>query len=78
MTTVSQPERLLRRREVEVRTGLSRTTIYRLMREESFPAPIRVGPRAVRWPESEINAWMASLPRSHGDLDIPGVNAEKV
>ena len=52
--------RLLRRREVEQETGLSRTSIYRLMDEGKFPRPLRTGTRAVAWPTSEIEAWKAS------------------
>ena len=52
-----KPDLLLRRADVERRTGLSCTTIYRLMRAGAFPEPVRVGPRAVRWPASEIEAW---------------------
>ncbi len=64
---MSEGDRLLRRPEVERRTGLSRTSLYRLMREGVFPEPIRVGPRAVRWPESEIAAWLAARPRASGE-----------
>lgn len=60
-------KRLLPRREVEQRTGLSRASIYRLMRRGELPEPIKVGPRAVRWPESEIDSWLAGRPRSRGD-----------
>ena len=56
--------RLLHRREVEARTGLSRTSIYRQMEAERFPRPVKVGPKAVRWNEREIEAWLSSLPRS--------------
>ena len=58
---------LLTRAEVERRTGLRRSSVYRLMRAGRFPAPLKVGPASVRWPASEIEAWIASLPRSHGD-----------
>ena len=60
-------DRLMRREEVEERTGLARTTIYRKMREGSFPEPLQVGARAVRWPASEIDAWLASRPRATGE-----------
>ena len=60
-------DRLLRREEVEARCGIARTTIYRLMREGRFPEPLKVGERAVRWPESEITRWLASLPRAKGE-----------
>ncbi len=55
-------KRLLRRKEVERYCQIGRSTIYRLMREGRFPVPIRVGPRAVRWPEHELTAWLARAP----------------
>ena len=64
-------DQLLTRRDVEKRCQIARTTIYRLMRTGQFPEPIRIGPRAVRWPESEVEAWLASRPtgdrRAGGD-----------
>ena len=47
-------DRLLRRRQVESITGLSRSSIYRLMQNGEFPRPVRVGPAAVRWKTSDI------------------------
>ena len=64
---MTENDRLLRREEVEERTGLSRSAIYRLMREDKFPAPIKVGSRAVRWPQSEINEFIAARPRAMGE-----------
>ena len=58
--------RLLPRREVESMTGLSRTSIYRLMRLGRFPEPVRVGPKAVRWDEQELVRWLASRPKATG------------
>jgi prophage regulatory protein len=43
--------------EVKAVTGLSKTSIYELIRERSFPAPIRLGPRAVAWVKSEVRQW---------------------
>ena len=63
-------DRLMRRAEVEERTGLARTTIYRKMREGSFPEPIQVGVRAVRWSSTEIEAWLASRPRATGEARV--------
>ena len=60
------PDRLLTRVEVERRTRLSRSTIYRLMRIGQFPRPYRIGLRGVRWSEREIGEWLASRPRSYG------------
>lgn len=51
---------ILRRKQVEVRTGLSRSTIYLRIQEGTFPKSISLGPRAVGWIESEIEAWLAA------------------
>lgn len=61
-------DRLLTRPQVEERVGLTVTTIYRKMRDGSFPEPVRISKRAVRWHESEIEAWIASRPRATGDM----------
>jgi len=63
---VSTIDHMLRREEVQKRTGLSRSAIYRLMREGDFPLPHRVGQRAVRWRESDLEAWLASRPLATG------------
>lgn len=59
-------DRLLTRHEVESRTSLSRTTIYRKMREGTFPVPLKISERAVRWSLSEIEAWLDGRPRANG------------
>ena len=51
---------ILRRKQVEKRTGLSRSTIYLRIQEGSFPKPISLGERAVGWLENEIEAWLVS------------------
>lgn len=51
---------ILRRREVEARTGLSRSTIYLRISRNEFPEPVSLGGRAVGWIESEIEGWLAS------------------
>jgi prophage regulatory protein len=55
---------LLRRREVEAMTRLSRSTIYELMARGDFPRPVRIGQRAVAWREDAVSAWIASLRRA--------------
>lgn len=52
--------RILRRRDVQDITGLSRSTIYAMMQAGTFPKPIPLGLRAVGWAESEITAWLES------------------
>lgn len=55
-------EKLYKRTEVEALTGLSRTTIYEMMKDGSFPRPLRVSKRAVRWQESTLTNWIESQP----------------
>ena len=52
--------RVLRRPEVQRRTGLGRTAIYVLMAEGKFPAPIRLTAKAVGWLEAEVAEWIAA------------------
>jgi prophage regulatory protein len=49
----------LRLPDVKAVTGLSKTSLYTLIREKSFPAPVRLGPRAVAWLKSEVRQWAA-------------------
>ena len=51
---------ILRRKQVEARTGLRRSTIYAKVAAGEFPAPVRLGARAVGWLEAEIQQWLAS------------------
>jgi prophage regulatory protein len=50
---------IIRRKQVEARTGLSRSTIYLRVSEGTFPRPVSLGARAVGWVESEISDWLA-------------------
>lgn len=47
----------LRRSQVERVTGLSRSEIYRRIKEQTFPEPIQLGSRAVAWTQSSIEEW---------------------
>lgn len=51
--------RLLRRREVELKTGKSRSAIYESIRQGTFPAPVPIGENSVAWLEEEIDGWIA-------------------
>ena len=52
--------RILRRPEVERRTGLARSTLYNLMENDLFPKAIRIGSGAVGWLESEIDSYISA------------------
>lgn len=49
---------ILRLPEVKARTGLSRSTIYLRISQDSFPKPISLGARAVGWVDKEIQDWL--------------------
>lgn len=53
-------DRLLRLEEVLHITGLSRNTIYRRIRERSFPRQVKLGPNSVAWRQSDIAKWVES------------------
>lgn len=52
------PDRMIRRKEVEAITGRSRSAIYEGMAAGTFPKPVKIGARAVAWPESVIRKWV--------------------
>ena len=64
--------RILRRREVERLTLLSKASIYRQMQMGTFPMPVKLGPRSVAWVAEEIHEWIASRPRATGDVPRSG------
>lgn len=57
-TQSSQPRRILRLPEVELRTGFKRAHIYSLMGRELFPQSVRLGPRAVGWDSLAVESWV--------------------
>lgn len=66
---VQTPLTILRRKQVEARTGLSSSTIYAKLRlnpkrpsdyDPTFPKPVSVGAKAVGWIEAELNIWLTA------------------
>ena len=61
MANINQEKHsILRRKQVEKRTGLSRSTIYLRIQEGTFPRPVNLGERAVGWVEKEIEEWLVA------------------
>jgi prophage regulatory protein len=68
MAAVPKPAlMILRRREVESRTGLSRSSIYAKLRpnprrprdfDPTFPTPVPLGAKARGWIASEVDDWL--------------------
>jgi prophage regulatory protein len=61
---------ILRRPQVQMRTGLARSTIYDLISAGRFPAPIRLSDRTVGWLEGDVADWIASRV-AQSRLDLP-------
>ena len=60
MSKTIQPRLIvLRRRQVEARTGLGRSSLYALIAGGQFPTPIRLSANTVGWLEHEIDGWIA-------------------
>ena len=55
---------LLDRKAVCKKLSLSPPTLHRMVARGEFPAPLRVGPRASRWIESEVDEFLRNRPRS--------------
>ena len=45
-------------KQVQARTTLSRSTIYRKMAERTFPRQFSITPRRVVWSEEAVEEWM--------------------
>jgi prophage regulatory protein len=51
-------DRFLRWPEVQMRVGICRSHVHQLVAQGKFPAPIKLGPRASGWLNSEITVWL--------------------
>ena len=54
-----EPDRIIRLKTVLLRTGLSRSTIYRKIAEGTFPPQLKISTNGTGWHESDINHWIA-------------------
>jgi prophage regulatory protein len=71
-------DRLLRLPEVKRLTGFSATsTIYRLMAAGEFPAPVKIGSRAVAWPALAVAEWRAKRPSARKVADVDAAELER-
>lgn len=55
---IQPPTVILRLPKVMKRTGLARSTIYKLIDSKDFPAQVKLTRHAVGWYESDIEAWV--------------------
>jgi prophage regulatory protein len=52
---------MLRTRDVLRLTGLSLSTLKRMVVDGRFPKPVRLSPRRIGWPARDVRAWLDSL-----------------
>ena len=57
--------RLIRRKEVQAKTGLGASSIYAMMQQGTFPKAINISERRVAWIESDIDLWISERIKSH-------------
>lgn len=51
-------EKIYRRPAVQEMVGLSRSTLYAMIAQGRFPAPVKLSSRAVGWRQSDLTAWL--------------------
>lgn len=61
----SENQRLIRRKEVQEKTGLGASSIYAMMKTGDFPKCLNLSERRVAWIESDIDKWIAERVTSH-------------
>jgi len=57
--------RLIRRKEVQTKTGLGASSIYAMMQQGKFPKAVNISERRVAWIESEVDQWIANRIAQH-------------
>lgn len=60
--------RFLRTNQLIEKIGLSRSSIWRLESQGTFPKRRQIGPGAVGWLEEEVEKWMLDRPVAQGSL----------
>jgi prophage regulatory protein len=61
---------ILRRKQVEARTGYSRSTIYLRIAQGLMTKPVNLGARAVGWPAGEVDTLNAARVAGKSDTEI--------
>lgn len=64
-TQQTENNRLIRRKEVQAKTGLGASSIYAMMKTGDFPQCLNLSERRVAWVESDIDKWIANRIAEH-------------
>nr|WP_320050747.1 AlpA family phage regulatory protein [uncultured Desulfuromonas sp.] len=65
-TTNNTPERLLRLPQVMEIVPLGKSTIWKMVAEQRFPAPLKISRRCTVWKRSSVMAWLEELDKKEG------------
>lgn len=68
VSTAPGQVRIYRKPDVQQLTGLSDSTLRRMMRRGEFPLTVKIGVRSVGWRSDAIDAWIHSRESSTGNV----------
>jgi prophage regulatory protein len=68
--------RILRLADVKSECGDSRSTIYLRVQQGLWPKPVKLGPRSVGWPASEVEAINAARIAGRSEHEIRSLVAQ--
>ena len=74
--TGDAPTAIWRRKQVQGESGLSRSTLYVRIAQGLWTKPVRLGPRAVGWPASEVVTLNAARIAGKSDDEIRALVAK--
>ena len=64
ITSATTP--LLRLKQVQALVPLHRVTLWRMILDGAFPAPLRIGKRAIAWRADDVKAWLDNRTNGRG------------
>lgn len=55
---IDSSDRIIRLKEVLLKTGLTRSTLYRKVASRTFPRQIAISTRCMGWRQSDLDDWL--------------------
>jgi prophage regulatory protein len=75
--TANRPT-IIRLPEVMQTIGLSRPSVYRMVKAGTFPQQVRLGLKAVGWFRAEVEQWLAELAQARpGSMPEQGLTSQR-
>ncbi len=68
--------KILRKPELRATTGLSNSSIDRMVKSGDFPKPIQLGARAVGWPDFIVYEWLNDCAKS-SEVSVTRANLQR-